>query len=82
MSFRETRLRSTVKTLSWRALATATTMGLVYLFTGRVIVALEVGFLEVVAKLLLFFLHERAWNLISWGKIPVMESEKNGERAP
>ncbi|HDD60180.1 MAG: DUF2061 domain-containing protein [Thermoplasmata archaeon] len=68
MNFRETRLRSLVKTLSWRALATLTTMGLVYLFTGEVIIAVEVGALEVVAKLLLFFLHERVWNLISWGK--------------
>ena len=69
MSFSETQIRSLVKTLSWRALATLTTMGLVYLFTGEVVIALEVGSLEVVAKLLLYFLHERVWNLISWGKI-------------
>lgn len=82
MTYIESRTRSVVKTLSWRILATLTTMGLVYLFIGNVVVALEVGSLEVLAKLILFFVHERAWNMISWGKIAVKESDVHGERAP
>jgi len=58
-----------------------TTIGLVYLFSGEVILALEVGSLEVVAKLLLFFFHERAWSMISWGKVSVPERDLDGTRA-
>ena len=81
MKFTETRTRSVLKTITWRALATMTTIGLVYLFSGEVILALEVGSFEVVAKLLLFFFHERAWNMISWGKVSVPERDLDGTRA-
>jgi uncharacterized membrane protein len=33
---------------------------------------LEIGALEVLAKLLLYYLYERAWNMIDWGR-PVVE---------
>ena len=62
--------RSLLKTLSWRSLATITTILLVYVFTGEIVLALEVGFIEVFAKLLLYYLHERMWNRIKWGTIP------------
>lgn len=63
----EARKRAIAKTISWRILATATTILLVYLFTKRIDLSLEVGALEVVCKLILYYLHERGWNLIRWG---------------
>ena len=60
--------RSIVKTVSWRVVATATTTSLVYLFTGRLALALEVGLLEVILKLLFYYLHERTWEHIGWGQ--------------
>jgi len=59
--------RSVVKAISWRIIATLTTMTAVYFISGEVILALEVGAVEVVAKLLLYYLHERAWIAMSWG---------------
>ena len=53
------------KAISWRAIATLATFTLVYAFTGRLDLALTVGFFEVIAKLLLYYLHERGWNLLS-----------------
>ncbi len=70
----ETHLRSMVKSISWRIVATVTTISIVYLFSGDAAFALSVGGVEIIAKLLIFFLHDRAWNLSSWG-IKKPESE-------
>ena len=66
--YKETHLRSVIKTITWRVLATLTTMSLVYIFIGDVTIALSVGGFEVVLKLLIYFGHERAWDRIKWGK--------------
>ena len=63
----ETRTRSVVKALSWRVLATLTTFGLVWIFTGEIGVALTVGGVEVVAKMLIYYGHERVWAALEWG---------------
>jgi uncharacterized membrane protein len=60
--------RSVVKTIIWRVIATLTTTSLVYLFTGELALAAEVGALEVVLKLLFYYLHERGWEKVAWGK--------------
>ena len=63
----ETQKRSLLKTISWRVLATLTTITLVYMFTNNIVIAAEIGGLEVIAKLLLYYFHERVWNGIGWG---------------
>jgi len=52
--------RSGAKALTWRAIATTKTMTLVYIFTGEAELSLGVGLLDVITKLALYFLHERA----------------------
>lgn len=64
----ESHTRSIIKTITWRVIATVTTFSLVWIFTGDVTTAFEVGGIEVFIKLLFYFLHERAWNHIHWGK--------------
>ena len=66
--FQETTTRSVLKTLSWRLLATLTTILLVYLFTGRLGMAFTLGGIEIVLKMLLYYFHERAWNRTSFGR--------------
>ena len=66
--FEESKTRSIVKAISWRVLATLTTMLLVLAFTGRLDVALTVGVFEAIVKMAFYFLHERAWNRISAGR--------------
>jgi adenylylsulfate kinase len=43
-------------------------MVLVYLFIGTVKIALAIGGLEVVVKMIIYFFHERAWDRIRFGK--------------
>lgn len=50
--------RSWLKALSWRAIAT-TTMSLVYALTGQIELMVGVGLLDLILKLIFYFLHER-----------------------
>ncbi len=66
--FQESNGRSIIKTISWRFWATLTTAALVFAFTGKIEIALAIGGIEVLLKLLLYFFHERAWNKIPFGR--------------
>jgi len=63
----ESKARSLVKAISWRVLATLTTAAIVYSMTGDFSVAVAVGGIEVVAKFLLYYIHERIWTHVSFG---------------
>jgi uncharacterized membrane protein len=60
--------RSWLKAVSWRAIATTTTMALVYALTGQLELMVGVGLLDLILKLIFYFLHERAWNMIKFGR--------------
>ena len=64
---KETPIRSMVKSITWRAVATLTTIILVYIFTKHIGISLTIGVLEVIIKLAVYYLHERAWIRIKWG---------------
>ncbi len=66
--YRETNTRSIVKGISWRVVATTTTIIIVYVFFGRLDLAIAAGVMETVFKVALYWLHERAWFKIRWGK--------------
>ena len=66
--YKETHSRSIIKTISWRALATITTMVLVYVFIGDLSIAVSVGAIEVILKMLIYFFHERLWDKIKFGR--------------
>lgn len=60
--------RSIVKAISWRIVGTIDTILISWIITGKIALALSIGLIEVVTKMLLYFFHERVWNLIKWGK--------------
>ncbi len=64
----ETKVRSVVKTISWRIVATLTTILLVFIFTGNIAISTSVGALEVFSKILIYYIHERVWNLTDFGR--------------
>ena len=66
--YRETNQRSIVKGISWRVVATTTTIIIVYVFFGRLDLAIAAGLIETVLKVGLYWAHERAWFKIHWGK--------------
>jgi len=66
--YKETNLRSIAKGISWRVVATTTTMGIVYIFFGNLELAIATGLLETVVKVGLYWGHEKAWQRVRWGK--------------
>ncbi len=57
----ESKRKTLLKTISWRIIATITTTMLVFLFTKRIALSLEIGIFEVTIKMFFYFLHERLW---------------------
>lgn len=66
---KESHLRSILKGVTWRVLGTLDTMIISYLITGNWKFALSIGGIEVISKLVLYYLHERAWQLVPRGTV-------------
>ena len=49
------------KTLSWRIIASLTTFTIAWAVTGKLEFGLLIGGIEFVAKIILYYLHENAW---------------------
>lgn len=64
----ENRIRSILKSITWRLTATLTTMVLVFVFTKEIETTIQVGSIELLAKMLLYYFHERIWNLFKFGR--------------
>lgn len=64
----ESNARSIAKAVSYRLLGSISTALLVYVFSGNAKVSIGVGALDAVVKMALYYLHERLWNHISFGR--------------
>ena len=61
--------RSLVKAVSWRLTGSVDTMIISYLLTGQIRWALTISGVELFTKIFLYYVHERVWHKITWGKI-------------
>ena len=78
LEYRESHLRSLLKALSWRVVATTTTAIIAWFITGDVATAIAIGGIEFVAKFFIYYGHERAWQLVPRGTIRnVVRPEEN-----
>jgi uncharacterized membrane protein len=64
---REGHGRSFIKAVSWRTVGTIDTFIISFFVTGKVSIAGSIASIEVVTKILIYYLHERAWAMIPWG---------------
>jgi len=67
-SQKEAHHRSFLKGVTWRATGSIDTTMISWLVTGRPSSAFKIGGIEVITKITLFYLHERVWAQIPWGK--------------
>ena len=74
---KESRLRSILKAASWRVLATLTTIMIAYAITGKIDDAPKIGAVEVVAKMAIYYFHERAWARFPLGTVRKMLPSQN-----
>ena len=61
--------RTVVKTLTWRVTASLTTFIIAWILTGDLLMGISIGSIEAIAKIFLYYFHERFWNNISWAKV-------------
>ncbi len=74
----EGRKRSVLKAFSWRVIATFTTMSIVFAYTNEFALSIGVGVVEVLAKMALYYGHERTWARIRWGATSKDEKLEKG----
>ncbi len=64
----ESHFRSIVKAITWRAGGTVVTFAVVWILTREFKLAAQIGVLDTVIKIGAFYMHERVWNQLSFGK--------------
>ena len=67
-ALKETLARSIVKTISYRLFILILDFCCIYWFTGKVSIALGFMVVSNVYTTIGYFLHERIWSTIKWGK--------------
>ena len=67
-TFFEIKLRSIIKTIVWRIIATLVTLSVVYFFTHKIGKSLQITFVAAAISMAAYYIHERIWNKINWGK--------------
>ncbi|HAH36145.1 MAG TPA: DUF2061 domain-containing protein [Algoriphagus sp.] len=75
----DSNLKSLMKSISWRIVGTIDTIVISFIVTGQLTMALSIGSVEVVSKILLYYLHERVWE--SATKTKEHEPEKEYARS-
>lgn len=64
----ETHKRSILKTIAYRILSFAVTSIIVFIVTRQIGLSLSIGLFDTGSKLIVYYLHERAWNSINFGR--------------
>lgn len=71
----EQKRRSILKAITWRITGTVDTFFLAWIITGKPALAATLSSVEVVTKMFLYYVHERTWTRISFGKIKPRKDE-------
>lgn len=64
----DTNTRSFVKTVCWRITGSGATFLISYLLTGNFAMAGTIAIVQVISNTILYYIHERVWNKINWGR--------------
>lgn len=63
-----TKSRSFVKALSYRIWGTLSSFVVAYVLTQNATLSGAIAFWETVVKIFIYYIHERGWNKIQWGR--------------
>jgi uncharacterized membrane protein len=64
------------KTLSWRVVGSVDTFIIALVITGNLTASAGIGIAELFTKVVLYYIHERAWIRITWGKSPALPGQQ------
>ena len=65
----ESHFRSIAKAITWRSGGTVVTFVVAWIITGDVSLSVGIGFADTAVKIGAFYIHERIWNRLRFGKI-------------
>ena len=72
----ESHKRHLLKTLTWRLIGTLDTILLSWVISGNLLTGLKIGIAEIVTKMILYYLHERAWYRVDFGLEKIRRAKK------
>ncbi len=61
------RKRHVLKTITWRIIGTLDTMLIAWVISGDPMVGISIGGVELFTKMILYYIHERAWYKSNFG---------------
>ncbi|NOQ68368.1 DUF2061 domain-containing protein [Patescibacteria group bacterium] len=64
----DTHKRTIIKTITWRIIATLTTVIVIYIWIGDLAAALGSGLVANAFKTIFYYIHERLWNRSDFGR--------------
>jgi len=59
--------RHVMKTITWRLIGTIDTIIIGWIISGDPFIGLKIGSVEVITKMVLYFIHERFWYKLNFG---------------
>ena len=71
----ESHVRTIMKTVSWRFIATLITFTVAWIVTGELTFAAEIGIADTLIKLGAYYFHERTWMRVAFGTLKRPEYE-------
>ena len=69
MTTGDSTIRSVIKTLSWRISGSSATFLVAYLISSNWAMSSTIAVIQLTLNTLLYFIHERIWNKIKWGRL-------------
>jgi sulfate adenylyltransferase subunit 1 (EFTu-like GTPase family)/uncharacterized membrane protein len=67
----ESHFRSIAKAISWRTTGSIDTFIVTLVITGSAVFAGSIAVAEILTKITLYYLHERIWSMVPWGRASV-----------
>jgi len=64
----ELKSRSLVKTVTWRLTGSGATFLIAFLIIGDVTASSGIAITQLIINTILYYIHERVWNNIKWGR--------------
>jgi uncharacterized membrane protein len=64
----ESNTRSIIKTITWRLTGSGATFLISYLMIGNFSIAGTIALIQMTSNTILYYVHERIWNVFKWGK--------------
>jgi len=61
--------RHVMKTITWRLIGTTDTILIGWIISGDPLIGIKIGSVEVISKMVLYFIHERLWYKLDFGVI-------------